>query len=40
MKKVIELSNFAVKPVSSKCTILSETEGEGKDNVKMYKNYE
>ena len=36
MKSLIKLSNFAVETVSSKCTILSENEGEGKVKVKMY----
>ena len=38
MKGLIELSNFAVETVSSKCTTLSETEGEGEVKVKMYEN--
>ena len=33
---IIELSNFAFKIVSSKCTIPSETEGEGEVHIKMY----
>ena len=36
MKGLIELSNFAVETVSSKCTTLLETEGEGEVKVKMY----
>ena len=35
MKGIIELSNFTVETVSSKCT-LSDTEGETKVKVKMY----
>ena len=37
MKGLIELRNFAVKIVSSKCATPSETEGEGEVKVKMYK---
>ena len=36
MKGLIELSNFAVCTVSSKCTTLSETEGEVEDTPKIY----
>ena len=36
MKGLIELSNFAGKIVSSKCSIPSETEGECEVKVKMY----
>ena len=36
MKGLIELSNFTVETVSSKCTTSSETEGEGEVIVKMY----
>ena len=36
MKGLIELSNFAVETLSSKCTAPSETEGEGEVKVKMY----
>ena len=36
MKGLITRSNFAVETVSSKCTIPSETEGEGEVKVKMY----
>ena len=36
MKGIIELSNFAVGTVCSKCTTLSENEGEGEVKVKMY----
>ena len=36
MKGLLELSNFAVKTDSSKCTIQSETESEGEVKVKMY----
>ena len=34
---LIELSNFAGETVSSKCTTPSETEGEVKVKVKMYR---
>ena len=33
----MELTNFAVEAVSSKCTSLSETEGEGEVKVKIYR---
>ena len=36
MKDLLELSNFAVETVSSKCTILSKTESEYEVKVKMY----
>ena len=36
MKGLIELSTLAVETFSSKCTIPSETEGEGEVKVKMY----
>ena len=36
MKGLIELSNFAVETVSSKCTTPSETEGEVEDTPKIY----
>ena len=36
MKGLIELSNFAVETVSSKCTTPSETKSKGE--VKMYRN--
>ena len=36
MKGLIELSNFAVGTVSSKCTTPSETEGEVEDTLTMY----
>ena len=36
MTGIIELSNFAVETVCSKCTTLSEIEGEGEGKVKMY----
>ena len=36
MKGLIELNNFAVGTVSSKCTTPSETEGEVEDTNKMY----
>ena len=36
MKGLIDVSNLAVKTVSSKCTIPSVTEGEGEVEFKMY----
>ena len=36
MKDLIELSNFVVETVSSKCTTPSETEGEVEVTIKMY----
>ena len=36
MKGLIELNNFAVGTVSSKCTTPSETEGEVEVTPKMY----
>ena len=36
MKGLIELNNFAVETVSSKCTTPSETEGEVEVTPKMY----
>ena len=36
MKGLLELSNFAVGTVSSKCTTPSETEGEVEVTPKMY----
>ena len=36
MKGLIELSNFVVETVSSKCITPSKTEGEGEVKVKMY----
>ena len=37
MKGLIELINFSVETVTSKCTILSKTEGKEKVKVKMYR---
>ena len=40
MKGIIELNNIAVETVNSKCTTLSQTEGDGEVKVKMYgKNF-
>ena len=36
MKGLIELSNFAVEAVSSKCTNPSETKGEFENTFEMY----
>ena len=36
MKVLIKLSNFSVWSVSSKCTISSKTESEGKVKVEIY----
>ena len=36
MKGLIELTNFDVEIVSSKCTTPSKTESKGKVKVKMY----
>ena len=36
MTIIIKLNNIAIKPVTSKCTTPSETEGECEIIVKMY----